>query len=270
MRQPADAVRVRACARARSDGEYMAGQLAAYGYTLVDDQEQADLWLLNGCTVKNPSQDTFVNAVRAGAAAGKRVVLAGCVSQGQPNHKAFEQHSIIGVGCGGASRAGAAARRGGAAPRRRCSRSTAWWKWWRRPSRVRAAADADAAIVASCRPHVHRRRHTRVGRSLCAAPGTQADCRRCPAPAQGAQEPARGDHRHQHGVRPSRARHVERTATQRDARGAAASTSARTARRSTRAETCAATLSRTSLRAPRPFLRVSRQRRGTACCVAIM
>lgn len=41
-----------------SDSEYMMGQLQAYGYRLVPDEQrdQAQLWLLNSCTVKNPSQ----------------------------------------------------------------------------------------------------------------------------------------------------------------------------------------------------------------------
>lgn len=47
------------CAHNNSDSEYMAGQLAATGYHLTDKKENADLWLLNSCTVKNPSEDTF-------------------------------------------------------------------------------------------------------------------------------------------------------------------------------------------------------------------
>lgn len=47
------------CTHNNSDSEYMAGQLAAYGYKLVDDPNQADLWLLNSCTVKNPAEDHF-------------------------------------------------------------------------------------------------------------------------------------------------------------------------------------------------------------------
>ena len=31
----------------QSDSEYMAGQLSAYGYTLTDTPEEADLWLIN-------------------------------------------------------------------------------------------------------------------------------------------------------------------------------------------------------------------------------
>jgi threonylcarbamoyladenosine tRNA methylthiotransferase CDKAL1 len=40
------------CTHNGSDGEYMAGQLAAYGYQLTDEPAKADLWLLNSCTVK--------------------------------------------------------------------------------------------------------------------------------------------------------------------------------------------------------------------------
>lgn len=55
------------------------------------------MWLLNSCTVKNPSQDVFLNAVRAGEAAGVKVVVAGCVPQGQPDHKDLRNYSILGV-----------------------------------------------------------------------------------------------------------------------------------------------------------------------------
>lgn len=35
------------CAHNNSDSEYMAGQLAAYGYNLTGEKALADLWLLN-------------------------------------------------------------------------------------------------------------------------------------------------------------------------------------------------------------------------------
>ena len=43
-----------------SDSEFMMGQLAEFGYTLVDSINDADLILINSCTVKNPSQDAFI------------------------------------------------------------------------------------------------------------------------------------------------------------------------------------------------------------------
>lgn len=46
---------------------------------------EADLWLLNSCTVKGPAEDHFRNAVAAAKESGKAVVVAGCVPQGDPN-----------------------------------------------------------------------------------------------------------------------------------------------------------------------------------------
>ncbi|XP_055688320.1 threonylcarbamoyladenosine tRNA methylthiotransferase [Lutzomyia longipalpis] len=85
------------CAHNNSDSEYMAGQLSAFGYNLVDDKKLADLWLLNSCTVKNPSEDTFRNEIEAGVADGKHVVVAGCVPQGAPKADYLRGLSVIGV-----------------------------------------------------------------------------------------------------------------------------------------------------------------------------
>lgn len=41
----------------------MAGLLADYGYTIVDDMNIAHACLINSCTVKNPSQEKFINLV---------------------------------------------------------------------------------------------------------------------------------------------------------------------------------------------------------------
>ncbi|XP_043643571.1 threonylcarbamoyladenosine tRNA methylthiotransferase [Drosophila teissieri] len=84
------------CAHNNSDSEYMAGQLAAYGYKL-SGKEEADLWLLNSCTVKNPSEDTFRNEIESGMRNGKHVVVAGCVPQGAPKSDYLNGLSVIGV-----------------------------------------------------------------------------------------------------------------------------------------------------------------------------
>ncbi|XP_064624672.1 threonylcarbamoyladenosine tRNA methylthiotransferase-like [Lineus longissimus] len=85
------------CAHNNSDGEYMAGQLAAYGYNITDDGAQADLWLLNSCTVKNPAEHHFMNEVQKAKDMGKEVVVAGCVPQGQPKADYLQGLSVIGV-----------------------------------------------------------------------------------------------------------------------------------------------------------------------------
>ena len=64
----------------------------------ADDSETADLWLLNSCTVKNPSEDNFRNAIRKAQELDKHLVVAGCVPQGQPKHQSIKGISVIGVG----------------------------------------------------------------------------------------------------------------------------------------------------------------------------
>ena len=44
------------CSHNMSDSEFMMGQLVEYGYVLTDEPLEADLILINSCTVKNPSQ----------------------------------------------------------------------------------------------------------------------------------------------------------------------------------------------------------------------
>lgn len=75
----------------------MAGQLASYGYNLTNNKDAADLWLLNSCTVKNPSEDTFRNEIQAGFKQGKHVVVAGCVPQGAPKAEYLDGLSVVGV-----------------------------------------------------------------------------------------------------------------------------------------------------------------------------
>ncbi|XP_074685498.1 threonylcarbamoyladenosine tRNA methylthiotransferase isoform X2 [Strix aluco] len=90
-------IRTWGCSHNNSDGEYMAGQLAAYGYKITDNSAEADLWLLNSCTVKNPAEDHFRNSIKKAQEGKKKVVLAGCVPQAQPRQDYLKGLSIIGV-----------------------------------------------------------------------------------------------------------------------------------------------------------------------------
>ncbi|XP_055534390.1 threonylcarbamoyladenosine tRNA methylthiotransferase [Wyeomyia smithii] len=85
------------CAHNNSDSEYMAGQLASYGYNITKNKDEADLWVLNSCTVKNPSEDTFRNEIQAAHLIGKHVVLAGCVPQAAPKTGYMQGLSVVGV-----------------------------------------------------------------------------------------------------------------------------------------------------------------------------
>ncbi|XP_074273336.1 uncharacterized protein LOC141596953 [Silene latifolia] len=85
------------CSHNQSDSEYMAGQLSAYGYTLSDNSDEADLWLINTCTVKAPSQSAMDTLLSKGKSANKPLVVAGCVPQGSRNLKELDGVSIVGV-----------------------------------------------------------------------------------------------------------------------------------------------------------------------------
>ena len=58
-------VKTYGCSHNISDSEYMAGLLQDYGFTLVDTVDDADACLINSCTVKNPSQEKFINLVQS-------------------------------------------------------------------------------------------------------------------------------------------------------------------------------------------------------------
>ncbi|KAJ1388575.1 TRAM domain [Sesbania bispinosa] len=81
----------------QSDSEYMAGQLSAFGYSLSDNPDEADLWLINTCTVKSPSQSAMDTIITKGKSSNKPLVVAGCVPQGSRDLKELEGISIVGV-----------------------------------------------------------------------------------------------------------------------------------------------------------------------------
>jgi threonylcarbamoyladenosine tRNA methylthiotransferase CDKAL1 len=88
------------CGHNNSDGEYMAGMLATEGYGVVlesNKADEADVWVLNSCTVKGPSQQTFENDIQKGIDSGKKVIVAGCVPQGNQGGKLWQDLSVIGV-----------------------------------------------------------------------------------------------------------------------------------------------------------------------------
>lgn len=90
-------VRTWGCSHNNSDGEYMAGQLAASGYKMTDNPTDADVWVLNSCTVKSPAEDHFRNSIKKAQEQSKKVVVAGCVPQAQPRMDYLKGLSIIGV-----------------------------------------------------------------------------------------------------------------------------------------------------------------------------
>lgn len=75
----------------------MQGVLASYGYRFTEQRDDADLWLLNSCTVKDPSQAAFMHLVNLAKDMAKPVVVAGCVPQADRKLKGLEGVSIVGI-----------------------------------------------------------------------------------------------------------------------------------------------------------------------------
>ncbi|KAI1728305.1 radical SAM superfamily domain-containing protein [Ditylenchus destructor] len=85
------------CSHNNSDSEYMSGLLTKAGFTVTSSKDLADLWLLNSCTVKTPSENLLVNQIKDAQNNGKKVCVAGCVSQAAPNEPWLKDVSIVGV-----------------------------------------------------------------------------------------------------------------------------------------------------------------------------
>lgn len=70
-----------------------------YFSRLVNDasKEEADCWVINTCTVKNPSQAAMSSLVAQGRALGKSLVVAGCVPQGDKKIPELQDLSLLGT-----------------------------------------------------------------------------------------------------------------------------------------------------------------------------
>eukprot|EP00033_Pygsuia_biforma_P001909 GCRY01002130.1.p1 GENE.GCRY01002130.1~~GCRY01002130.1.p1 ORF type:complete len:471 (+),score=111.85 GCRY01002130.1:180-1592(+) len=75
------------CQHNVSDSEVMAGILVERGFSLTDRIEEADVVVLNSCTVKGTSQDKFIHAARQARLRGQYVVVTGCVPEAMAHDK---------------------------------------------------------------------------------------------------------------------------------------------------------------------------------------
>ena len=70
---------------------------SSFSLSLIDSPLDAQVWLLNSCTVKGPSEDGFKSAIRKGKELNKTLVVAGCVPQGQRDLDEIKDVSAVGV-----------------------------------------------------------------------------------------------------------------------------------------------------------------------------
>jgi len=72
------------CAMNMADGNLMAELLSEAGHTIVDRPEEAEVIILNTCTVRLDTERRMIKRLRELMSYGKRLVVAGCLASAQP------------------------------------------------------------------------------------------------------------------------------------------------------------------------------------------
>jgi threonylcarbamoyladenosine tRNA methylthiotransferase CDKAL1 len=90
-------IRTFGCTLNQSDSEVMSSLLVKAGHELVSDLKRAGLVLFNTCTVKDRPEKRFFSELKKVLAMKKKVVVAGCISQAEPNNELLKNISILGV-----------------------------------------------------------------------------------------------------------------------------------------------------------------------------
>ena len=83
------------CAANIADSEQMAGLLKKADFQIIDNAEEADVIVLNTCTVKGPTESKILKRLQELKDGYKIVILAGCIAQSEPDR--FKEFPIIGT-----------------------------------------------------------------------------------------------------------------------------------------------------------------------------
>ncbi|MEM3956881.1 MAG: tRNA (N(6)-L-threonylcarbamoyladenosine(37)-C(2))-methylthiotransferase [Thermoproteota archaeon] len=84
------------CAVNRAEGEAMAGVLASRGFTLVDNEDEADLVLVNTCGVKTPTENKILHRLKT-IRRDRNIVVAGCLPKIIGVNRILEIGNVKGV-----------------------------------------------------------------------------------------------------------------------------------------------------------------------------
>ena len=84
------------CSFNTADSENMSGLLDKAGYKIVDNENDADLIIVNSCTVKNKAENKFWRDIKNIKQLDKPVIMAGCVPQAERDKSKFGGYSVIG------------------------------------------------------------------------------------------------------------------------------------------------------------------------------
>ncbi|KAL0230848.1 hypothetical protein PCE1_003225 [Barthelona sp. PCE] len=85
------------CAHNQNDSERIMTACLTNGYSKSEDPANCDIRIVNGCTVKGPSEEKFFKAIEDGKELNQIVIAAGCVSQVYHGDARFDSVGIIGT-----------------------------------------------------------------------------------------------------------------------------------------------------------------------------
>lgn len=83
------------CSLNISDSEVMAGLLVKAGFKLVDSVDDADLVIVNSCTVKDKTEKNFWRLLKLLESKKKKIVVTGCIAQTDPEK--LTSYSLVGT-----------------------------------------------------------------------------------------------------------------------------------------------------------------------------
>ena len=83
------------CSLNKADSEFMAGLLKEARFQIVDDPEEADVLILNSCTVKGPSESSLFKEIEKYKDSYKIIIITGCISQTDPEK--LKGYALVGT-----------------------------------------------------------------------------------------------------------------------------------------------------------------------------
>lgn len=86
------------CSFNQLDSELMAGKLKQANFNIVNEPKQADLILINSCTVKNLSETKFFSDIKKFQKEGKKLMLTGCITQAEESYLQTKLKGISVIG----------------------------------------------------------------------------------------------------------------------------------------------------------------------------
>ncbi|MFQ6050123.1 MAG: tRNA (N(6)-L-threonylcarbamoyladenosine(37)-C(2))-methylthiotransferase [Candidatus Hydrothermarchaeota archaeon] len=72
------------CTMNKGDADLIRGILSMNGFSLVDSLSEADLVVINTCTVKGPTERKMIKRIKEIKETNKKLVVSGCMSMAQP------------------------------------------------------------------------------------------------------------------------------------------------------------------------------------------